>query len=164
MSASWSDGFFVWPSSVRHTDQSKHRGSLELESFSCQPEDVPHLRVLMAFYGSLESLWLLRTQWDLVQTQRGLQRGEAATIQCRCSNLWTQGKEALSGFSGDSNLHIFGLVVSTLDYFFHELWAVTMCGVFWTQDYAYSIFNCGCLGQTFGINILVKKFCYSYRA
>lgn len=50
---------FVWPSSVRQTDQGKHWTSLELESFSCRPADVPHPHVLMAFYGSLESLWLL---------------------------------------------------------------------------------------------------------
>lgn len=35
----------------------------ELCSFSCGP---PTSTSLMAFYGSLESLWLLLTQWDLL--------------------------------------------------------------------------------------------------
>lgn len=65
---------FDWPSWARQTDQCKHWTSLGLDSFSCRPADAPHPHVLMAFYGSLESLWLLLTQWDSLQRQRGLQR------------------------------------------------------------------------------------------
>ncbi len=59
---------------VQTLNQSGAGRGAEQESFSCRPADVPHPHVLMAFYGSLESLWLLLTQWDSLQRQRGLQR------------------------------------------------------------------------------------------
>lgn len=59
---------------VQTLKRSEAEQGAELESFSCQPADVPHPHILMAFYGSLESLWLLLTQWDSLQRQRGLQR------------------------------------------------------------------------------------------
>lgn len=59
---------------VQTLNQSGAERAAELESFSCRPADVPHPHVLMAFYGSLESLWLLLTQWDSLQRQKGLQR------------------------------------------------------------------------------------------
>lgn len=67
----------------------------ELESFSCWPADVPHPHVLMAFYGSLESLWLLLTQWDSLQRQRGLQKQNLLTskrdivLLLGIFNLWS---------------------------------------------------------------------------
>lgn len=67
-------GSFVWPSWGRRTNQCKHWTGLELESLSCLPADVPLPHVLMAFYGSLESLWLLLTQWDSLH-RGGLERG-----------------------------------------------------------------------------------------
>lgn len=97
----------------------------ELESFSCRPADVPHPHVLMAFYGSLESLWLLLTQWDSLLGQRGLQG--TATIHCRSKILIsTKGDvvlplESLTTGFVDSILntlnHLFGSS-ATLDYIF----------------------------------------------
>lgn len=60
---------------VQTLNQSEAEQRAELESFSCRPADVPHPHVLMAFYGSLESLWLLLTQWDSAQRQRGVFTG-----------------------------------------------------------------------------------------
>lgn len=102
----------VW--SVQTLNQSGAGRGAELESFSCRPADVPHPHVLMAFYGSLESLWLLLTQWDSLQRQRGLQReGQPQYI----ADAKTQGKETLSGFWRDFNLWISGFNLEYISLF-----------------------------------------------
>ncbi len=65
----------LWSKADRQTLNRSGAGrEAELESFSCRPADVQHPHVLMAFYGGLESLWLLLTQWDSLQGQKDLQR------------------------------------------------------------------------------------------
>ena len=147
-------------------NQSAAEWRAELESFSCGPADVQRPHVLMAFYGSLESLWLLVTQWDSLQRQRGLQReGQPQYIAdaeiskhkekqsfWRDFNLW------ISGFHLEC-ITCFDALIPWIIFLLH-FWAITMYGLCREWDYAPSVCKAGCLGQIFSVNSVVTILLY----
>lgn len=140
----------------------------EQESFSCRPADVPHPHVLMAFYGSLESLWLLLTQWDSLQRQRGLQReglpqyiADAKGFKHKERRHCLASGEILTSEYLDliRNVSLFWCS-GTLDYLYASFWAFTMCGLHRECDYPQSLCKPGRLGLIFSINSVVTIWFY----
>lgn len=124
---------------VQTLKQSVAERTAELESFSCWPADVPHPHVLMAFYGSLESLWLLQTSVGFTAKTDGTKEGGTSQYTAEAKPLKDQERRRFWAYLNSKFLIFFFFLVCIgdfifLDYFYAYIF--TMEGLCTKWDFA----------------------------